>query len=108
MASKAFAQEVYRALRQVPKGRVTTYKALAEAVDSRAYRAIGQIMRTNPDAPHTPCHRVVSSTGEVGGFMGDTAGKNIQRKIQLLQQEGVGVMQGQVQQFEKLLFTDFH
>ncbi|OGG28228.1 hypothetical protein A3A64_00620 [Candidatus Gottesmanbacteria bacterium RIFCSPLOWO2_01_FULL_48_11] len=72
----------YQLLRQVPPGRVTTYKALADALGTKAYRAIGQFMRTNPYAfeacpeprRRVPCHRVVASDGTIGGFMEKTTG----------------------------------
>lgn len=99
------AEKVYEKLRLVPKGRVTTYKYLAEAVGSRAYRAVGQIMRTNPDAPRTPCHRVVASDGRLGGFKGARGGKEIEEKVALLKSEGVGVKNGKVENFEEVKFA---
>ena len=44
----SFYEKVYAKLRQVPKGRVTTYKDLAKAVNSKAYRAVGTAMNKNP------------------------------------------------------------
>lgn len=72
------AKQTYALLKKVPRGRVTTYKALAEALGTRSYRAIGQFMRTNPHAPMVPCHRVVAADGTIGGFMGKRSGKKIQ------------------------------
>jgi methylated-DNA-[protein]-cysteine S-methyltransferase len=43
-----FYEKIYAKLRQVPKGKVTTYKALAHAVNSKAYRAVGTAMNKNP------------------------------------------------------------
>ncbi|MBI9083133.1 MAG: MGMT family protein [Desulfobacterales bacterium] len=51
---KAFADKVYDLLRTVPEGRVTTYKEIANALETRAYRAVGQAMRRNPFAPEVP------------------------------------------------------
>jgi len=70
------AKKTYALLKTVPRGRVTTYKALADALGTKAYRAIGQFMRTNPYAPRVPCHRVVASDGTIGGFMGRNSEKN--------------------------------
>jgi methylated-DNA-[protein]-cysteine S-methyltransferase len=39
---------------KVPKGKVTTYKALANKLNSKAYQAVGNAMNKNPNAPHTP------------------------------------------------------
>lgn len=99
------AQKTYSLLRQVPKGRVTTYKALADALGTKAYRAIGQLMKRNPDAPHTPCHRVVSSDGTIGGFIGKTNGAEIKKKIALLVSEGVKIQSNKIVDFSRILHT---
>lgn len=96
-----FAEQVYALVRQVPKGKVTTYKELAHALDSGAYRAVGQVLRCNPYAPHVPCHRVVASDGTLGGFNGAKSGPDIQRKIALLHSEGVTINDGKVVDFAK-------
>ncbi len=98
-------EKTYKLLKKVPKGRVTTYKALAKALHTKAYRAIGQFMRTNPYAPRVPCHRVVASDGTIGGFMGHTSGKEIERKIRMLRSEGIGVTGKKINDFKKILFT---
>jgi methylated-DNA-[protein]-cysteine S-methyltransferase len=51
---KTFSDKVYDLLRKVPKGRVTTYKEIAHALGSRAYRGVGQAMKRNPYAPDVP------------------------------------------------------
>ena len=98
------AKKTYALLQTVPKGRVTTYKALADALGSRAYRAIGQFMRTNPYAPLVPCHRVVASDGTIGGFMGESRGATIQKKIALLRSEGIHVDGKKVKDFERVFY----
>jgi len=98
------AKKTYDLLKKVPPGRVTTYKILADALGTRGYRAIGQILRTNPYAPIIPCHRVIASDGTIGGFMGNTKGSAIKTKIKLLQQEGVRVSGERILNFEKVLF----
>ena len=90
----SLAEKVYLKLREVPRGKVTTYKWLAEVAGSKGYQAIGQILKRNPDAPRTPCHRVVSSNGKIGGFWGEMSGKRIEEKIRMLEQEGVEVKKG--------------
>ncbi|MBN1275651.1 MGMT family protein [Candidatus Woesearchaeota archaeon] len=100
-----FAEQVYAELRKVPWGRVTTYKELARAVGTKAYRSIGQVMRANPFAPEVPCHRVVASDGSIGGFGGEwRRGKKIDDKVSLLAKEGVVVNDGRVVDFERVLF----
>ena len=98
-------RRIYQLLRTVPKGHITTYKALAQAVNSQAYQAIGQAMRHNPDAPLVPCHRVVKSDGTLGGFMGSTFGKELKRKKELLRSEGIQVRGNKIVNFEQVLFT---
>ncbi len=100
-------QRTYELLKHVPAGRVTTYKALADALGTKAYRAIGQFMRTNPDAPNTPCHRVVASDGSIGGFMGASNGTAIQKKIQMLKNEGVKIKGTKILNFNVVHFTRF-
>jgi len=90
------AETVYLKLREVPRGKVTTYKWLAESVGSKGYQAVGQVLKRNPDAPRTPCHRVVSSSGKIGGFGGERVGKKVDEKIRMLRQEGVGVRKGRI------------
>jgi methylated-DNA-[protein]-cysteine S-methyltransferase len=51
---KSFAEKAYDLLRKVPKGRVTTYKEIANALGTRAYRGVGQVMKRNPYAPEVP------------------------------------------------------
>jgi O-6-methylguanine DNA methyltransferase len=95
-----FANKVYTLLQKVPKGRVTTYGALAKAVGRpRASRAVGNILNANPYAPIVPCHRVVKSNGEVGGFASGT-----DKKIKILEKEGIDIKNGKVVLFETTYF----
>lgn len=88
---KSFNERCYALLRRVPKGKVTTYKALAHALNTRAYRAVGNAMNNNPYAPHVPCHRVVNANGSLGGFASGPAAKK-----RLLESEGVEVRNGKI------------
>ena len=98
-----FAEYFYSLVKQVPKGKVTTYGALARALgDIRASRAVGRMLNQNPYAPVVPCHRVVMSDGSLGGF-----GSGIENKIALLKGEGVFVSEGEIEDFSEVLFTEF-
>jgi methylated-DNA-[protein]-cysteine S-methyltransferase len=99
-----FSEKIYAALRKVPKGRVTTYKELAKAVHSKAYRAVGTAMKCNPNAPKVPCHRVISSDGSIGGYMGKMKGKMIKTKIAMLQKEGIEIKNNKILDFRKKLY----
>jgi methylated-DNA-[protein]-cysteine S-methyltransferase len=91
-------------MESIPKGRVTTYGLIAEKLNTRAYRAVGNACRRNPYAPRVPCHRVVRSDGSIGGFSGKTSGMSVEKKIRMLREEGVEVRDGKVSDFEKVLF----
>lgn len=81
-----FQQNVYTALKRIPKGKVITYAAIARAIDKpQAARAVGKALNRNP-FKSVPCHRVVRSDGTVGGFARGT-----RAKIKLLQKEGVRI-----------------
>ena len=106
MTSKnSFNEKIYALLRKVPKGKVTTYKALAEKLNTRAYRAVGQAMRCNPYAPNVPCHRVVSSDGSIGGFMGNKNlnSKEVRKKIRMLRKEGIKIYKNKIVDFKRCL-----
>lgn len=94
----------YGLVKQIPAGRVSTYRELACALgDCRAARAVGQMLRENPTPIVVPCHRVVMSDGTPGGY----AGPHTHRKIALLEREGVYFENGRLRDFEGHLFTDF-
>jgi methylated-DNA-protein-cysteine methyltransferase related protein len=82
-----FKDKVYDLARQIPKGKVATYGQLAALAGSPgAARAVGMCMKTNTDAPRTPCHRVVASDGSLTGF---AFGDGVTTKHALLLEEGV-------------------
>ena len=82
-----FQRRVYLALLEVPKGVTISYKELGERIGCRSAQAIGQALRRNPFAPDVPCHRVISSDGSIGGYMGHTMGEYVERKLELLKAE---------------------
>lgn len=85
-----FQKKVYEIVKKVPKGKVTTYKAIAEKLNTSP-RAVGQALKVNPysfpSGGDVPCHRVIMSDGKIGGFSGSNP-KNIKKKIELLREEG--------------------
>jgi len=93
------AQKVYDLLKKIPEGKVTTYKAIAEKIGTKGYRAIGQIVGANPNAPQVPCHRVVRTDGGLGGYA-----FGIDKKIAILAKEGVKVIDGKVADFTKKFY----
>jgi methylated-DNA-[protein]-cysteine S-methyltransferase len=95
-----FNEQCYELLKKVPKGRVTTYKEIANALGNKAYRAVGNAMNRNKDSPLIPCHRCVNSNGEVGGYV-----FGIKNKISMLTKEGIEIKKGKIMNFDKVLFS---
>ena len=84
----------WAAARRIPHGRCLSYARLAsEAGSPSAARAAGQAMRHNPQPIITPCHRVVSSNGGLGGFAGSSQTDRIEirTKRALLAIEGADI-----------------
>ena len=79
MLKQNFSEKCYALLRKVPAGKVTTYRDLAHALKTKAYRAVGNAMNKNPHAPEVPCHRVINTNGKLGGYA-----HGIKKKIQIL------------------------
>ncbi|KAF8244924.1 DNA binding methylated-DNA--cysteine S-methyltransferase [Wilcoxina mikolae CBS 423.85] len=105
-----YQEKVYALLRQIPAGKVSTYKQLSDILDSSP-RAVGGALRKNPFAPEVPCHRVIASTGYIGGFMGDwekvPSGVNCDKKLQLLKKEGVDFDERGMLKDKSRLWGDF-
>ena len=92
--------KVYKKLLDVPKGKITTYGDLGKAVGLKnGQRIIGKIMNKNPYPVLVPCHRVVMSTGKIGGY---SYGQNV--KTKMLSDEGVEIINGSIDNFDKRLF----
>lgn len=99
----SFAQSCYLLLAQVPEWRVTTYKAIANALGTKAYRAVGNAMNKNPNpSKEAPCHRVVAANGWIGGYA-----YGLEPKINLLKEEGINVKAGKIQNFSTVFFDAF-
>lgn len=80
---KTFKEKVLDIVRKIPKGKVKTYKQVAELAGSpNASRAVGSILKGNYN-PEIPCHRVIRSDGLVGEY-----NRGRENKIKLLRKEG--------------------
>ena len=65
-----FQLKVWESLLKIPMGKLSTYGNLAEEIgNSKASRAVGTAIGSNPVAFLIPCHRVIQSTGKIGGYM---------------------------------------
>lgn len=97
---KTFNEKCYELLKIVPRGKVTTYSAIAHALNCKAYRAVGNAMNKNPyDTKDVPCHRVVNSDGRLGGYAWRP-----DLKIEKLKSEGVEVKDSKIVDFENKVF----
>ena len=84
-----FFEDVYAAVKSVPRGKVVSYGWVARAVGSpRSARQVGWALHSNPEPGVIPCHRVVFADGSLtSGFA--FGGREIQKA--LLESEGVEV-----------------
>ncbi|HIP61029.1 MAG TPA: MGMT family protein [Sulfurovum sp.] len=98
----SFQKSVWKALEQIPKGKVTSYGAIANYLDSKAVRAVGSAVGKNPSAPAVPCHRVVLGDGKIGHYSG---GDGVSTKIKLLADEGVDVKNAKVLNFKDIFWA---
>ena len=96
---KIDSKKLYQLLSKIPKGKVTTYKELANKLNTKAYRGIGKVVGLNPDAPKVPCHRVVRTDGGLGGYA-----FGLDKKVKLLKSEGVEVNSGKITDFDNKLY----
>jgi methylated-DNA-[protein]-cysteine S-methyltransferase len=104
-----FQKAVWAATKKIPRGKVTTYAAIARLIGRpHAARAVGNALNKNPwlrpatagkpYAPKVPCHRVVKSDGSLGGFAG-----GVKKKKKILKNEGIKIKNNKIVDFEKIL-----
>jgi O-6-methylguanine DNA methyltransferase len=85
-----FRRTVLLTARKIPWGATVSYAQLASMAGfPRAVRAVASVMRNNPLPLIIPCHRVIRSDGSIGGFMGKTAGREVELKRKLLKRERI-------------------
>ena len=93
-------QKIFKKLLQVPKGQITTYGELSKAVGLKnGQRVVGRIMNKNPYPVIIPCHRVVMSTGKIGGY---AYGELV--KTKLLSDEGIEIKNGKIIDLENKIY----
>ncbi len=97
-----FFEKVYQVASLIPYGRVTSYGAIANYLGSpKSARMVGWAMNTSHNNPDVPAHRVVNRKGLLTGKH-HFEGTNLMQ--QLLESEGVEVIENQIQDFEKLFW----
>ena len=99
MSNDNFFERVYAIARQIPYGKVTSYGAIANALGTaRSARMVGWAMNASHSLEDVPAHRVVNRKGLLTGKL-HFDGTNLMQ--QLLENEGITVIDNQIVDFEK-------
>jgi len=94
-----FFERVYAIVRQIPEGKVTSYGAIAKALGTaHSARMVGWAMNASHNIEDVPAHRVVNRVGMLSGKH-HFDGTNLMQ--QLLENEGVKIINNQIVDFEK-------
>lgn len=97
-----FFERVYAITKQIPYGRVTSYGAIAKALGTaRSARMVGWAMNASHNREDIPAHRVVNRKGILSGKH-HFQGTNLMQ--QLLESEGIEVVDNQIVDFEKVFW----
>ena len=101
MADQSYWEKVYEVTKNIPRGRVTTYGAIADFLALGSARMVGWALNQAHSYPDVPAHRVVNRVGELSGrHMFDTPTLMQER----LQAEGVKILNDKVAEFNKLFW----
>lgn len=101
--TSSFFKDVYQVVRLIPKGRVTSYGAIARYLGSpRKSQIVGWAMRVAHDDPTLPAHRVVNKVGALIGRFSFNSPLDMQHK---LEQEGIRVANNKIENFN-IVFWD--
>ena len=85
----AFQKKVWSEIDKIPRGEVVTYSQIAKNIEHpKAARAVANACGANPNPIIVPCHRVIRSDGELGGYSGPGG---IKKKKELLENEGISI-----------------
>ncbi|MGS4345674.1 MGMT family protein [Myroides odoratus] len=97
-----FFEQVYEVVREIPYGKVTTYGAIAKAIGApRSARMVGYAMNASHLDDSVPAHRVVNRLGMLSGKHHFEETNLMQ---QLLESEGITVVNNQIQNFKDILW----
>ena len=77
-AGTPFQKSVWNELQKIPFGASTSYQVIAEAIGKpKAVRAVGTAVGSNPICIVVPCHRVLATSGKLGGYAGGLDSKRV-------------------------------
>ena len=89
LSGTPFQLKIWEYLKKIPKGSVKTYSQVAKAIGKpKAVRAVANAIGKNPYPPSIPCHRVIRSDGNLGGYSGKGG---IKQKRKLLKSEKINI-----------------
>jgi len=101
MKDNSFFQDVFSICKRIPIGKVTTYGIIAQSLGKpQSARMVGWALNQCPE--NVPAHRVVNRNGQLSGKDYFDAPDIM---AQMLQSEGLSVINNKIQQFEKVLWT---
>jgi methylated-DNA-protein-cysteine methyltransferase related protein len=92
-------EKIYEVVSKIPKGKVMTYKKIAEIAGIPNARVVGFAMHANKDIVKVPCHRVVGINGKLTGY----ARGGIVKKREILEKEGVKFLDRETVDLQKSL-----
>ncbi|MGM0465944.1 MAG: methylated-DNA--[protein]-cysteine S-methyltransferase [Acidobacteriota bacterium] len=85
-AGTPFQRKIWDITQKIPFGCVETYKSIAQKINHKGYRSVGNALGKNPFLIAVPCHRVIKTDGSLGGF-----GAGLDLKKYLLHLEGTPI-----------------
>jgi methylated-DNA-[protein]-cysteine S-methyltransferase len=94
----SFQKKVHEIVKKIPEGKILSYKTMAKlAGNPKAWRTVGNILNKNQN-PKIPCHRIIKSDGQIGGY-----NRGTKKKIVLLKKEGLIIKNGKLLRTGKVL-----
>lgn len=102
MSEHSYFDMVYSVVRRIPRGRISTYGAIADFLALGSARMVGWALNKSFTGEGVPAHRVVNRKGELSGRVHFPAPGMMQ---QLLEQEGIVVENDSVRDFKALLWN---
>ena len=85
-------------LKKIPNSKVSTYKEIARALNTKAYQAVGNALNKNKYPELYPCYKIINSNGNLGGY---SLGLNL--KIKKLKKDGIEIKNNRIN-LKKYLF----
>ncbi len=85
-------RKVYAYLKNIPRGKIATYKGIASALSMHP-RAVAAALKMNKDPLGTPCYKVAHADGRLGGY---SCEGGVKQKGKLLRKDGVVIEKGKV------------